>query len=187
MWGLTASMMAESGSVSPGNCQRWLPTWLPWISLAPLMFEYTKTAFIAQRPTTAVSANSPRDHPTGPSGQWDDESTSMRTRFLMSAEVSGCVWMPVEANESNALMAPCGLMSVDNRSHLAPTSERVLVVDLPDGVSQPRRVAATTGVTLSDEGSRRERARSRRYLKSALGCLPCSFTDLLSCVVDALS
>jgi hypothetical protein len=42
----------------------------------------------------------------------------MRTRFLMSAEVSGCVWMPVEANESNDLMAPCGLMSVDNGSPL---------------------------------------------------------------------
>jgi len=38
---------------------------------------------------------------------------SMRTRFLISAEVSSCVWMPVEANESNALMAPCGLMSVE--------------------------------------------------------------------------
>ena len=25
----------------------------------------------------------------------------------------------------------------------------------------------------------------RRYLKSVFGCLPCSFTDLLSCVVDA--
>ena len=29
--------------------------------------------------------------------------------------------------------------------------------------------------------------RTRRILKSALGCLPCSFTDLLSRVVDALS
>jgi len=35
--------------------------------------------------------------------------------------------------------------------------------------------------------SSQARAQCRRYLKSAFGCLPCSFTHLLSCTVDALS
>src|SRR5207247_5804862 len=30
-------------------------------------------------------------------------------------------------------------------------------------------------------------AQFRRYLKSVFGCLPCSFTDLSSCVEEALS
>ena len=50
-------MVADSGSASPEDCQRWLPIWLPWISLPSLMFERAKTESIARWPTAVVSAN----------------------------------------------------------------------------------------------------------------------------------
>jgi hypothetical protein len=56
-----------------------------------------------------------------------------------------------------------------------------------EDVAARERLTARPGVTLSDTEGHGERAHSRRYLKSVFGCLPCSFTDLLSCVVDALS
>jgi len=46
--------------------------------------------------------------------------------------------------------------------HLAPTSERASVVDLPDELANREGVAPTTAITLSDEGRRRERAQCRR-------------------------
>ena len=36
---LAAAIVARRGLTSPGSCRRWLPTWLPANSLAPLMFE----------------------------------------------------------------------------------------------------------------------------------------------------
>jgi hypothetical protein len=53
--------------------------------------------------------------------------------------------------------------------HLAPTSERAAIVDLPDKSANHQRIAPTTGITLSDEGSRREREQCRRsVLKQSL-------------------
>jgi hypothetical protein len=39
-------IMADSGSAWPGSCQRWLPAWLPEISLPSLTFDGAKTASI---------------------------------------------------------------------------------------------------------------------------------------------
>jgi hypothetical protein len=52
--------------------------------------------------------------------------------------------------------------------------------------SLPARVNVNGSVVAPGKGPSR-RARSRRYLKSALGCLPCSFTRPPGCVVDTLS
>jgi hypothetical protein len=40
---LAAAAVAEYGLASPGICHRWLPTWLPRISLAWPMFERSNT------------------------------------------------------------------------------------------------------------------------------------------------
>jgi hypothetical protein len=92
---------------------------------------------------------------------------SMRTRFLASADVSSCVWMPGKAKESNALI---GCMWPDVGRRWLPTNGSHewtdTVADLPNKSANRQRVAAaTTGITLSDEGSRRECARSRRYVR----------------------
>jgi hypothetical protein len=50
MWYLAAMIVADSGSAWPGTCQRWLPTWLPGISLFLLMFDGAKTASIQTLP-----------------------------------------------------------------------------------------------------------------------------------------
>jgi hypothetical protein len=57
--------------------------------------------------------------------------------------------------------------------HLAPTSERAPIVDLSDESANHQRIAPTTGITLSDEGSLRERAQCRRYLQPDFRCLCC--------------
>ena len=51
------------------------------------------------------------------------------------------------------------------------------------------KTTAPEGHLRSREDDRRKPLTQRgfRYHKSVFGCLPCSFTDLLSCVVDALS
>ena len=43
-------MVADSGSALPEYCQRWLPAWLPEISLSSLMFDGAKTASIQPLP-----------------------------------------------------------------------------------------------------------------------------------------
>src|SRR5215469_3113963 len=82
----------------------------------------------------------------------------MRTTFLTlaSADVSSYVWMPGKAKESNGLI---GSMWPDIGRRWLPTwLPRVNghMADLPD--KSANRQVATTGITLSDEGCRRERA-----------------------------
>ena len=50
MWYLAAMIMADSGSAWPGNCRRWLPMWLPEISLSSLTFDGAKTVSIKTLP-----------------------------------------------------------------------------------------------------------------------------------------
>jgi hypothetical protein len=56
-----------------------------------------------------------------------------------------------------------------------------------EAVDGPAGQQASRPAILSMAGGAERRDKNIRYLKSALGCLPCSFTHLLSCVVDALS
>ena len=61
MWYLAALIVADSGSAWPGTCQRWLPMWLPGISLLLLMFDGAKTASIQTLPMhTAYSCRASR-------------------------------------------------------------------------------------------------------------------------------
>jgi hypothetical protein len=54
-------IMVDSGSAWLGSCQRWLPKWLPEISLPSLTFDGTKTASIQTLPMyTAYSRRATR-------------------------------------------------------------------------------------------------------------------------------
>jgi len=117
-----------------------------------------------------------RDGSTGLREPLDDRTPSMRTRSLVSADVSSCVWMAGKAEESNALIVS-KWPGVGRRWLPDWLREWTgLVADLSDKSANLRRVAMTTGITLSDGGSRRERTRTRRYgrqLRRQHGWLSC--------------
>jgi hypothetical protein len=70
-------------------------------------------------------------------------------------------------------------MPADDGSPLGSHEWTATVAGLPDRSANRQRVAVTAGITLSDEGSRRKRARSRRY-----GRPPAA--DLTACIAPEL-
>jgi len=66
--------------------------------------------------------------------------------------------MPGKAKESNTLICSMWPDVADAGSPHGSHEWTGTVVDLPDKSANRQRLAATTDITLSDEGSRRERA-----------------------------
>src|SRR5580698_2933678 len=83
---------------------------------------------------------------------------------------------------------PCGPLLHSLRdggaSRSAPRACSLIIVLHP--ATRARNAAVRRLVTDGYHILKRSRTRTRRYLKSALGCLPCSFTRPPGCVVDTL-
>jgi hypothetical protein len=98
----------------------------------------------------------------------------MRTRHPASLDVSSCVWMPGNAKESNALI---GSMWPGVGRQWLPTWLPLvdgMAADLSDRSATRKRVAATTGITLSDEDVG-ENARSAAVLVAKPDRRRCGF------------